>query len=286
MAETQPVLILDTTAVLTTQLSLWQDWDRWGQCVLPQAVMAELNFLTQRAEDPAQEATAREFLRFIPTSDYWISTAQALVSQGQAEDPSLSKRARLEQAVAECAYALSQQQVGTLVVLISQDRGLVNRITHLQISNLCAISAPELLQWQRQHHRPTAVDRALTLMPGPPIPASVPTQGQPASKYTPRSGMPTPAPTPPRPTASALRQPSRSLSRPAPQSSPRQLHPLLLTLQILFNFGLVVASLSLLTASGLVAWRVADREGSEAVWQWLQLPEIPYLYPNLSQEGP
>lgn len=289
MAEIQPLLIFDTTAILATKGLNWQEWDRFGQSVLPQAVMEELQFLTQRAEDQTQEATAREFIRFAPTSQYCISTAQALVVQGEAEDQNLSKRARLEQSVAECAYALSQQQVGTLTILVSNDRGLVNRIAQLQISNLCAISVAELQQWQRAHHRPAAVDQALNLMPGPPIPASPPSQGTAISTYlshpavADRDLSPIPKPTQEKSPQRQSRPSGQGASR--AESPVRHKHPVLATLQTLINFVLIVTSLTLLAASGLVAWRVADRQGSEAVWEWLRLPAIPGLYPESIETG-
>ncbi len=289
MAEIQPLLICDTTAILATRSTHWQDWDRFGRMILPQAVMEELQFLTHRAEDPEQESTAREFLRFSPASDYWISTAKALVTQGQAEDPSLSKRARLEQAVAECAYALSQQQVGTLVVLITNARGLVHRITQLQIANLCAVSVAEFLEWQRHKQRPTAVELALKSMPGPPIPASAPSQGTTVSEFFAQSAVtdlaPKQAPASQQSTQGRSRRRSRPPQAPRSAADPPRKHPVLATLQILFNFGLLLTSLSLLAASGLVAWRIADRQGSEAIWQWLQLPEIPGLYPESPSES-
>lgn len=293
MAEIQPLLIFDPTAILATQSVHWQEWDRFGRTVLPRAVMEELQGLTHRAEDATQESTAREFLRFSPASDYWISTAKALVTQGTAEDLTLSKRARLEQAVAECAYALSQQQVGTLVVLVSNGRALITRIAQLQIANLCGISVAELLQWHRHKQRPAAVELALKTMPGPPIPASTLAEGMSVSEFFAQSaaqGLPDPDQSP----GASPQKPPKGRSRPAKpraqaarssaSSRPRK-HPVLATVQILFNLGLFLASLSLLTASALVAWRVADRQGSEPIWQWLQLPEIPGLYPESTQES-
>lgn len=195
MAEIPPLLVFDSPVILAGRLALWQEWARFGVCVLPQAVMAELERLSRQAIDPQEESTAREFLRHWPSLGFAVSEARALVGGAGAGDQSM--RVRLEEAIAECAYALAQQQPGTLVVLVSNDRPLVGRIQGLGLNNLCAISLAELNRWMRQQQRPQAVVMALNRLPGPPIPAAqlasstLPPPARPLSS-SPASGNPRP----------------------------------------------------------------------------------------------
>lgn len=156
MAELSPLLVFDSSAILAGRLARWQEWARFGVCVLPQAVLAELERLAREAIEPQEESTARAFLRHQPSLGFAVSAARAWVEEVNASGHSL--RARLEQAIAECAYALAQQQPGSLVV-VSNDRPLVGRIQELGVSNLCAISLAELNRWVRQQQRPQAVAR-------------------------------------------------------------------------------------------------------------------------------
>ncbi|MFS8778167.1 hypothetical protein [Synechococcus sp. W70.1] len=84
-------------------------------------------------------------MRHQPSLGFAVSAARAWVEEVNASGHSL--KARLEQAIAECAYALAQQQPGSLVVVVSNDRPLVGRIQELRVSNLCAISLAELNRW-------------------------------------------------------------------------------------------------------------------------------------------
>jgi rRNA-processing protein FCF1 len=169
MAEISPLLVFDSSAILAGRPARWQEWARFGVCVLPQAVLAELERLAREAIEPQEESTARAFLRHQPSLGFAVSAARAWVEEVNASGHSL--KARLEQAIAECAYALAQQQPGSLVV-VSNDRPLVGRIQELGVSNLCAISLAELNRWVRQQQRPQAVARALGRLPRPPLPAT------------------------------------------------------------------------------------------------------------------
>ncbi|MFQ3584896.1 MAG: PIN domain-containing protein [Cyanobacteriota bacterium] len=274
MAEIPPLLIFDSPVILAGRLALWQEWGRFGVCVLPRAVMTELERLTRQAIEPQEEAVAREFLRQWPSLGFQVSEASALVGGINPAGQSMSQRARLEEAIAECAYALAQQQPGTLVVLVSNDRPLVGRIQALGHANLCAISLAELNQWMRASQRPQAVVTALNRLPGPAIPASTlgsasaPAQG-PANSAPARPLTPSPeASKPPS-------QPRQAKSAPAQENSTgAQLWQILKTLQ---NGITLLLALILLSAAGLLAWRLADPEGSEGIWRRLPLSRIPWI---------
>jgi uncharacterized protein YacL len=52
MAEISPLLVFDSSAILAGRLARWQEWARFGVCVLPQAVLAELERLAREAIEP------------------------------------------------------------------------------------------------------------------------------------------------------------------------------------------------------------------------------------------
>ncbi|MGY2726062.1 PIN domain-containing protein [Thermostichus sp. OS-CIW-26] len=264
MAEIPPLLVFDSPVILAGRLALWQEWARFGVCVLPQAVMAELERLSRQAIDPQEESTAREFLRHWPSLGFAVSEARALVGGAGAGDQSM--RVRLEEAIAECAYALAQQQPGTLVVLVSNDRPLVGRIQGLGLNNLCAISLAELNRWMRQQQRPQAVVMALNRLPGPPIPAAQLTSSTLAPPARPLSSSPASG----NPPAQARQRSGAAQVGP----STARLWPFLKSLQ---NALALLLALVFLSATGLLAWRLLDPEGSEGIWQRLPLSWIPWI---------
>ncbi|MDX2271231.1 MAG: PIN domain-containing protein [Cyanobacteriota bacterium] len=267
MAEIRPLLIFDTTALLAGKTSQWQEWARFGQCVLPKAVQVEMEYLTQRAVEPEQEVLAREFMRFWPSGEFQVSESGALVGGTIPQRQSLSRRARLQQAIAECAYALAQQQKGTLVVVVSNEPSLVQRMKGLQTPNLSAISVAELGQWSRQHQRPDSIHQAMAAMPGPPIPAS-------SLKSLRLAPFPRAAPPP-----TSHQPPVKAKSVEGTMLPP--LRRFLIILKTIQNTIMIVVALGLLTGSGLLAWRVLDPDSSASIWQTLGLPDIPGL-PNPS----
>ncbi|WP_448564225.1 PIN domain-containing protein [Trichothermofontia sp.] len=156
-------LLFDTTALLAGKTREWQDYAKLGTCYLPQVVLDEMEFLCDRAVEPAQELTAREFRRFYRHSGWQVTTATASHPQlqGSSSGRKLSKTARLLLATAEAAYGLSQTLPEHLVVVVSNDQNLRRRIDHLKVSNLCAIPVANLLQWGRSHQRPVNVVQKL-----------------------------------------------------------------------------------------------------------------------------
>ncbi len=260
MADIRPLLIFDTTALLAGKTPHWQEWARFGQCVIPQAVEDEIQFLSRQAPDPNQESIAREFLRYRSAGDFQVTAASALVGSTAPEGQSLSKRARLEQTIAECAYALAKHQVGTLVIVVSDARTVVRRIQDLGIPNLCAISLAELRTWIRQQDRPKAVEQAIQRMPGPPIPASPLKSGA-----TPGTSSQSPPPLQPLPSTQTQTQTRKS--KPKGSGFWRFIQRTWATITLLIALGL-------LAGSGLVAWRLLDPVGSQPLWDRLGLPDL------------
>lgn len=299
--ELATVLLIDISAIMAGRTLEWQEYWRVGQCYLPQVVYEEIQFFCNRAPDPNQEQTAREFMRFFPSSGWTLATAHAThpnltPPSGQA----ISKRARLALATAQCVYGLSQEQPDKLVVFVANNQPLLQKIPALGASNLCGITTTALLQWSRTGQRPPAVSQQMqaaikanessgrTQQPRagtgvPPASASSrPTStGSPPAARSSRS-TPTSAPL-----ASNIAQAAPSSSRPAsrtatmtgpasaarmPSTASRQRtakasSPLKGLSSLLVLAGIAIAS--------LFAWRTIHPASFNQTWRQLGLPPLP-----------
>jgi hypothetical protein len=161
MAALPPVLlVLDVSALSTATAQEWLEFSRVGGCVVPQTVYEEIRLLFDRSPDPDLERIAKSFNRFYPNSGWQISDANAphpelKSSTGQA----MTKRARVSLAVGRCAYALAQMVPNSMIVLVTQDRTLLQRFSQIQLPNLCGITTEALLQWCRTGQRPVNVSQ-------------------------------------------------------------------------------------------------------------------------------
>ncbi|NJO40865.1 MAG: hypothetical protein HC769_35800 [Cyanobacteria bacterium CRU_2_1] len=161
MAAVPPViLVFDIGALSAASPSEWREFSRVGSCYVPQVVYEEMRMLFDRSPDPDLERIAKAFNRFYATSGWKITDAnahhQALkVGSGQA----LTRRARVSLAVGRCAYGLAQEFPNSLVVLVSKDRSLLQRLYDIPSANVCGIPGEALLQWSRTGQRPIAVSQ-------------------------------------------------------------------------------------------------------------------------------
>ncbi len=191
MAVLTPVLLLfDSPALLKSSSRDWANFRQLGECYVPEGVLEALEFLSSQATEPGDESTAREFLRFYPTQD-WKKTnvsadhATLKVAPGHA----LSKRARLALAVLQCAYGLALRYPDRLVVLVSHDPSVLQKVPPLEKPNLCGLPLTALLQWGRSQRRPTVVSHHLQFVRA----ASGKAQGTPGSATAQPSRRATPA---------------------------------------------------------------------------------------------
>lgn len=165
MNNSSVILVFDLTALLGSGTREWQEFKKVGSCCLPEVVIEEMEFLCKRAPDIEQETKAREFSRFLPTSN-WATTAiywEHPLLQSQ-EGEQLSKNARLQQAIAKAVYALSQQNPEQLVVFVVNNQRLREQVESLQIPNLCTLTVTALLQWIRTNQRPINVAQKSQLL--------------------------------------------------------------------------------------------------------------------------
>jgi hypothetical protein len=166
MAVIPPFLLLfDVSALMGGGTREWREFSRIGECFVPKAILEEINFLTGRASDPTQEQTSREFVRFYPESGWKsVSAIATHPSLKPAEGHNLSKRARLTLTLIQSAYGLARNRPDGLVVIVSSDQGLMQRLRALETPNLCAIPVVALVQWSRSERKPPVVIHQLQAM--------------------------------------------------------------------------------------------------------------------------
>lgn len=161
MTVTPPViLVFDVSALSAASPTEWREFSRVGNCYIPQVVYEEMKMLFDRSPDPDLEQLAKSFNRFYSASGWKVSEATAhhpalKVASGQA----LTRRSRVSLAVGKCAFGMAQEFPNSLVVLVSKDRALLQRLYDIPAFNLCGITGEALLQWSRSGQRPIAVSQ-------------------------------------------------------------------------------------------------------------------------------
>jgi len=154
------ILVFDISALSAASSTEWREFSRVGNCYIPQVVYEEMKMLFDRSPDPDLERIAKTFNRFYATSGWKVSESNAhhevlKAGSGQA----LTRRARVSLAVGRCAYGLAQEFANSLVVLVSKDRSLLQKLYEIPSFNLCGITGEALLQWSRTGQRPIAVSQ-------------------------------------------------------------------------------------------------------------------------------
>lgn len=156
------MLVFDISALSAATPSEWREFSRVGSCYVPQVVYEEMKLKFDRSPDPDLERIAKAFNRFYASSGWRITDVNGhhpslKVSSGQA----LTRRSRVSLAVGRCAYGLAENAPGSLVVLVTKDRSLLQRLYEIPIVNLCGITVENLLQWSRTGQRPIPVSQKL-----------------------------------------------------------------------------------------------------------------------------
>jgi hypothetical protein len=163
MAAVPPViLVFDISALSAATPSEWREFSRVGGCYVPQVVYEEMRLLFDRSPDPDLERIAKAFNRFYASSGWQITDVNAYhaslkLGSGQA----LTRRARVSIAVGRCAYGLAQTFPTSLVVLVTKDRSLLQRLYEIPCVNLGGITVESLLQWSRTGQRPIPISQKL-----------------------------------------------------------------------------------------------------------------------------
>lgn len=157
-ARPQILLVFDTTSLLAGDTKVWTDYKRVGNCFVPKVVFDAMQSFADRAAEPGQEKTAKEFMRFWPKSGWQQTTATATHRKlTPPEGASLSFSARLSLEMAEAAYGVALEREDAIVVFVCNGQPLLKRITALRQDNLCGITSAMLLQWARAKKEPEVV---------------------------------------------------------------------------------------------------------------------------------
>lgn len=247
MAALPPFLILlDLSAVMASSTRHWQEFSRLGECFIPKAVLEEIQLLCSHAIAPAQERTAREFVRFFPESGWKATTSIAQhAALKPTEGHALSKKTRLSLATAQAAYGLARNRPEGLVVVAANDQGLVQRLRLLNTPNLCGLPLTVLVQWSRSARKPPVVANqlhAMRLMVGAVTPV--------VSR--------TPIATPARP------KPSQTAQSKGHYPARRSIRPQ----QIFYN----LVTLAIVAIAVLAIWRVVHPTSFNQLWR-----QIPFV---------
>ncbi|MBW4473773.1 MAG: hypothetical protein KME45_25860 [Stenomitos rutilans HA7619-LM2] len=241
------LILLDLSAIMSSGVRHWQEFSRVGECFISKAVLEEIQLLCNHAIEPAQERTAREFVRFFPESGWKATTS---IAQHPALKPSeghtQSKKTRLSLATAQAAYGLARNRPDDLVVVAANDQGLIQRLRMLGTPNLCGMPLTVLVQWSRTARKPPVVANqlhAMRLMVG----AVAPTVSK------------TPDTRPP-----MRSTPSQSSQSKKPLSPQRTIRPA----YIFYN----LLTLVIVAIATLAAWRIVHPPSFNRFWQ--QLPFV------------
>lgn len=156
------ILVFEPRAILAGSTRDWSQFQQVGNCIIPQIVAEELEFLTNRAVNAEEEKIAREFSRFLPDSGWQVnSTQNNHPSFSKKEGENLSKSARLQLAIAESVYGIATENPDKLVIFVSNQANLRTEIDNLQENNLTTLPLTQLIQWIRTQQKPVNVSEKL-----------------------------------------------------------------------------------------------------------------------------
>lgn len=257
MALIPPLLLLfDTSALLAGNSRDWQEFARLGECYVAEGVLDAMEFMSDRAAEPGQESTAREFLRFYPTHGWKKTNILAEHASLKAvAGHTLSKRARLVLEVLQGAYGIALRYPDSLIILVSTDQPMLQKVTGLEKSNLCGLPLAALVQWSRSQRRPPVVSHHLQLMRA--------TQN--SATAAPKKNVATPASRQPGPTR-ATAPSAEGWSAPTPRRRRNRI------LTQLLRWGSNLVSIALLVAAIAIAWRFISPATFNQFWQ-----QIPFV---------
>jgi len=160
MSKSAYLLLVETSAIVSTNPNTWQAIAKLGECLLPEVVAIEIkNIANGKAE--GNESNAKQFQN---SSDlnWQVTTLTAkhadLVIRATQN---LSRQARVMINVAQSAVGVANAHPTQCVVLISDEISLRDRIAKLESKNLCAIPSAVARQWSRTDQAPPIVYQSI-----------------------------------------------------------------------------------------------------------------------------
>ncbi len=156
------ILVFEPRAILAGRTRDWSQFHKLGTCLIPQVVLEELEFLTNRAVEPEEEKIAREFCRFFPESGWQVSNYQNTHPSFQhKQGENMSKSAGLQMAISESVYGIATDNLDQLVVLVANQSNLRNDIDNIGQDNLTTLPLTRFIQWLRTQQKPVNVSQKL-----------------------------------------------------------------------------------------------------------------------------
>ncbi len=154
------LLLVETSAIVSTNPNTWQAIAKLGECLLPEVVAIEIKNIAN-GKTEGNESTAKQFQN---SSDlnWQITTltakhADLVIRTTQ----NLSRQARLMISVAQSAVGVANAHPKQCVVLISDEISLRDRIAKLDSKNLCAIPSAVARQWSKTDQAPPIVYQSI-----------------------------------------------------------------------------------------------------------------------------
>jgi hypothetical protein len=149
----QIFLFLDLNTLFACKPYEWLEFSPLGRCFVPEAVHQELEAWAGNRSDSTEAKIAREYCRFMLEGD-WQRARSPIPTETNRP---FTRRARLALDVRNSAQDLAQLNPGRLVVVVSNDRALLQQVQALHLENLTGIPVSTCLTWSRTKRQPPVV---------------------------------------------------------------------------------------------------------------------------------
>jgi hypothetical protein len=151
MSKSAYLLLVETSAIVSTNPNTWQAIAKLGECLLPEVVAIEIkNIANGKAEGNSSDLNWQVTTLTAKHADLVIRATQ-----------NLSRQARVMINVAQSAVGVANAHPTQCVVLISDEISLRDRIAKLESKNLCAIPSAVDRQWSRTDQAPPIVYQSI-----------------------------------------------------------------------------------------------------------------------------
>jgi hypothetical protein len=146
-------LLIDLNTLFACKPHEWLEFSPIGRCFVPEAVHQELEAWAGHRIDTTESKIAREYCRLMLEGD-WYQARSPIPADTQRP---FTRRARLAIDVRNSAQALAESSPEQLVVVVSNDRALLQQLHALHLDNLTGIPVSTFLTWSRTKRQPPVV---------------------------------------------------------------------------------------------------------------------------------
>ncbi|BAY55653.1 hypothetical protein NIES2135_24770 [Leptolyngbya boryana NIES-2135] len=146
-------LLIDLNTLFACKPYEWLEFSPMGRCFVPEAVHQELEAWAGHRSDTAESKIAREYCRLMLEGDWYLARSPI---PADTQRP-FTRRARLAIDVRNSAESLAQSSPRQLVVVVSNDRALLQQLHALRLDNLTGVPVSTFLTWSRTKRQPPVV---------------------------------------------------------------------------------------------------------------------------------